>query len=319
MVEAGSGQLCGSETGYRHEAFFYAGEDDFVAGTAPFIKEGLDRNEPILVAVVPSRIRALRDALRTDADRVRFMDMAELGRNPARIISAWAKFVEDAASHGGLRGIGEPIWPGRSPAELVESQLHEALLNQAVPETTPLWLLCPYDTEALQPTVLDEARRSHPFIRQGAVHQESPNFDGRGAIPDAFTASLPEPPPGRKELAFEADDLARLRRLVSAEAIAAGLGSERTADLLTAVNEVTTNSLRHGGGHGVLRIWTEDDKLICEVSDRGSVDDPLIGRIRPCAEQQGGRGLWLVNQLCDLVQLRSTRQGTTVRMHISRD
>jgi anti-sigma regulatory factor (Ser/Thr protein kinase) len=34
----------------------------------------------------------------------------------------------------------------------------------------------------------------------------------------------------------------------------------------------------------------------------------------PDGEQEGGRGLWLINQLCDLVQLRSSPEGTSVRM-----
>jgi hypothetical protein len=30
----------------------------------------------------------------------------------------------------------------------------------------------------------------------------------------------------------------------------------------------------------------------------------------------GGRGLWLTNQLCDLVQIRSGDAGTVVRAHV---
>jgi len=34
----------------------------------------------------------------------------------------------------------------------------------------------------------------------------------------------------------------------------------------------------------------------------------------PSPEQEGGRGVYLVNQLCDLVQLRSSAEGTTIRV-----
>ena len=84
---------------------------------------------------------------------------------------------------------------------------------------------------------------------------------------------------------------------------------------MTAVNEVASNSLRHAGGWGVLRVWQAEDALICEVSDDGHIDEPLVGRMRPDIGDRGGRGLWMVNQLRELVQVRSTGTGTTVRMH----
>jgi hypothetical protein len=31
----------------------------------------------------------------------------------------------------------------------------------------------------------------------------------------------------------------------------------------------------------------------------------------------GGKGLWVVNQLCDLVQARTGPAGTTTRLHMS--
>ena len=54
--------------------------------------------------------------------------------------------------------------------------------------------------------------------------------------------------------------------------------------------------------------------MLIEFEDRGTIDEPLAGRLRPTPTQQGGRGLWLANQLCDLVQIRSSELGTTVRL-----
>ena len=59
--------------------------------------------------------------------------------------------------------------------------------------------------------------------------------------------------------------------------------------------------------------------LVCSVRDRGRIEDPLVGRERPRAEQASGRGLWIANQLCDLVQIRSGELGTEVRMRMSLD
>jgi anti-sigma regulatory factor (Ser/Thr protein kinase) len=87
------------------------------------------------------------------------------------------------------------------------------------------------------------------------------------------------------------------------------------ADAITVMtSELATNSVRHGGGAGTLALWSEPGAAVVEVSDAGQIADPLTGRRRPELHQHGGRGIYLVNQLCDLVQLRSSPAGTTVRI-----
>jgi len=61
-------------------------------------------------------------------------------------------------------------------------------------------------------------------------------------------------------------------------------------------------------------MWTTPSAAIVEFHDAGQLTDPLTGRLMPSLEQEGGRGVFLVNQLCDLVQLRSSDQGTTIRI-----
>ena len=56
--------------------------------------------------------------------------------------------------------------------------------------------------------------------------------------------------------------------------------------------------------------------LAAEVRDHGRIVDPLVGRQRPAPYELGGRGVWLANQLCDLVQVRSSAAGTVVRLRI---
>jgi anti-sigma regulatory factor (Ser/Thr protein kinase) len=105
--------------------------------------------------------------------------------------------------------------------------------------------------------------------------------------------------------------------MVQAWARSAGVKAARAEDLVLAVNELATNSIRHGGGRGVVRAWREPDAFVCEVRDEGRIDDPLAGRATPDDVRKSARGLWLVNQLCDLVQLRSLRDGCAVRLHVS--
>jgi anti-sigma regulatory factor (Ser/Thr protein kinase) len=305
--------------GFRHEALMYAGPDGFVDATLPWIRDAVAAEEPILVVVSAPKIARLREELGEDAaEHVTFADMAEVGVNPARIIPAWRKFVDAHAGRGRrLRGIGEPIWAQRSADELVECQRHEALLNLAFAGAEDFWLLCPYDIEALEPDVIAKAHHSHPVVVDDGEPARSETYHDLRAVSAPFAEPLPDPPPGADVLRFASGTLAGLRRLVKLRADAAGLTFERAGDLVLAVNEVATNSIRHGGGGGVLRIWRAGDMLVCEVADAGRIADPLAGRRRPASGQSGGHGLWLCNQICDLVQLRAFAGGSVVRLHTS--
>jgi anti-sigma regulatory factor (Ser/Thr protein kinase) len=306
--------------GFRHEALLYAGADGFVEGTLPWIGDAVAAQEPILVVVSAAKIARLREELgAAAAQRVTFADMAEVGVNPARIIPAWREFVDAHVGRGRrLRGIGEPIWAQRSPAELVECQRHEALLNFAFAGVEDFWLLCPYDVDALEPDVIDKAHHSHPVVVADGSPRDSSTYHDLPALAAPFAEPLPAPPPGADELPFASGTLAAVRQRVKLRAEAAGLPVARAGDLVLAVNEVATNSIRHGGGGGTLRIWQDADALICQISDAGRIADPLAGRRRPDRGQSGGHGLWLCNQICDLVQLRTFATGSVVRLHTRR-
>ncbi|HXM56945.1 MAG TPA: sensor histidine kinase [Candidatus Dormibacteraeota bacterium] len=302
---------------FHHEALLYAGEAEFVAAAVAFVREGVAAGEPALVIVAEPRLGLLRAALGADATGVQFADMARVGANPARIIPAWRDFVAGGDGRR-LRGIGEPIWAGRGAAELVECQRHESLINVAFAGAPGMRLLCPYDTEALAPEVVQEAMRSHPFVRQGDAPRASDAYRGVAGCGAPFDAALPEPPGPTAVLAFARRSLAGIRRAVARHAAEAGLDGPRAADMVAAVNEVATNSVRHGGGRGSLRVWLEADALVCEIRDAGALTEPLAGRVRPAPGPAAPRGLWLANQLCDLVQLRAMAPGTVVRLHMRR-
>ncbi len=302
--------------GFKHEALFYSDEREFLEGTVPFVHEGVELGEAVQVAVSGPRIELMREQLGGNADWVRFIEMGELGKNPARIIPAWRDFL---ASSGGraVRGIGEPVWPGRSADELVECDHHEALLNLAFESAPSFQLLCPYDSAGLEEDVLEAACRNHPGLRgrdhdhNGAAY--SPPHR-RGA---PFSGPLAPAPDDAEALTFEEKSIGRVRRWVAEHAIAAGFGERRRWDLVVSVGELAANSVEHGGGGGIARIWHESgeegDTVVCQVEDRGIFEDPLAGRRRPTARQLRGRGLWVANHLCDLIQIRSGADGTIAR------
>ena len=137
---------------YRHEAFLWRGRAEYVAGLVPFVLEGLDAGETVLVGVTPEHGRWLTDELGPRAAEIMLVDLRWLARNPARIIPALQQYLDASCGEGRpARGIGEPIWPDRTPEEVRESELNEALLNLAIDPDLPFWLVCPYDAEHLDP------------------------------------------------------------------------------------------------------------------------------------------------------------------------
>lgn len=196
--------------------------------------------------------------------------------------------------------------------ELAECQLHEALLNVAFEAATPLLLLCPYDLEALAGDVIDEAQRSHPYVVRGEERQQSSDFRQIGPG-GPFDRPVPPRPPDAAAMPFQSGDLGRLRAFVADQAADAGLDEVRAEALVLAVNEIASNSVRHGGGRGELLVWNDGNALVCEVSDSGHITSPLVGREQPSPDVAGGSGLWVANQLCDLLQVYSSACGTVIR------
>jgi anti-sigma regulatory factor (Ser/Thr protein kinase) len=302
-------------TGFEHEALFYRGDADFLAGIVPFVREGLDRGESVLVALPRVRGSKLREALDDDAYRVRFLDMERIGANPGRIIAAWADALEEATAAGGmLRGVGEPAWHGRRGVELVECQLHELLLNRAFDEG-PAWrLVCPYDEARLPRSVCELALEAHPIRSTSADRGSSHRYVPGGELA-AFAAPLARPREGVLRGTYRgSEDIPATRHTVAQYARTCGLSDEQVEILELAASELATNSIRYGGGSGTVAMWVQEGAAVVEFSDAGHLAEPLTGRFTPSFDQEGGRGLFLVHQLCDLVQLRSSPHGTTVRV-----
>lgn len=294
----------------RHEALIYDSQEQFLAATVPFLFAALTNDEPALVAVQRQNAELLRAELGPDAERVGFVAIEEVGRNPARIVPLWSDFLSGPS---GLpaRGISEPVWPGREAAEIDECERHEHLLNLAFPPGTRPSLLCSYDGMALPDEVLDGVFRSHSVVLRDGSRELSGNYLREC---DCYSGKLPRHPPDAETLPYNRARLAAVRKRVKEAAEQTGIGPRRAADLVAAASELAANSIVHGGGTGTMSLWREGNCLLIDFEDRGTIEEPLAGRLHPPTDQGGGRGLWLVNQLCDLVQIRSGTLGTTVRV-----
>ena len=305
---------------YRHEAFLWDHSRQFTEALASFVEDGLARDEPVMTVLVPEHTEWLRAALGHQARQVTFLDMGEVGGNPARIIPTWQAWLDQhEGRHRPTRGIGEPIWAGRRPTEIAECQLHEALLNVAFDPETPFWLICPYDSGRLAPSVIAQAHRTHHAIFDTAGYRGSTAYEGGALVSALFTADLPplvlddvvgagEPVEGR----FTQQNAQDVFASVTQQAYAAELWSDGAIDLAQAVRRLVRSALARGAGQVVLRMWDQPDALVCELSDSIVIDDVLVGRRAPLEDEDDA--LWSANQTCDLVQLRSGAAGTTIRI-----
>lgn len=134
------------------------------------------------------------------------------------------------------------------------------------------------------------------------------------------TPAQPEALPQRTasaRLDFTAASLREVRRLVALEAMRARLNESRCEDMVLAVDELATNSVTHGGGSGTLTVWRGAGAVLCEVRDRGYIEDPLVGLRPPDPARPAGRGLWVVSRLCDRVQISSAPGRTAVRVQMT--
>lgn len=300
----------------RHDALLYSDDQQYLDGVLPFVLDAVRAEQPVFVAVPAERVALLRDQLDGAESAVRFADMTQLGRNPNRIIPAVAEFLA-AHSNRTVRFVGEPIWSGRTRAEIEEATRHEALLNVAFADADAR-VLCPYDAVALDPAVLADAELTHPELVDASRRWRSTRYTDPVALCAAANWELPPPRADAVPVEYPIQHLDQARNLARDEAQAAGLDADRIDDVLLAVNELCTNTLRYSVTGGTLRIWHEPYELICEVRDDGHIRDPLAGRRTMPADAPRGRGLYLVNHLADLVQLRSAKDGTTVRLRFSR-
>lgn len=313
LARGGPGSAhCGA---FVHPALFYRGDEEYLAGTVPFVREGRAAGEPVAVAVPGPRLALLRRALGRTAAEVTWLDMAEAGRNPGRIIPGVLHAFADRHAAGRVRIVGEPVWPGRSAAEYPACAQHEALINLAF-AGRPVSILCPYDTAGLHPVAIADARATHPVVIDRRGEHVSGDF-APDRIVRAYNLPFPEPRDA-VSMGFDLDALPLVRDFTRRRGGRLGLGADAAGDLELAVNELAANSCLHGGGSGEVRLWAEDGHVVCEVRDAGTITDPLAGRRPADMSPNGGRGILMVHHLADLVRVHTGPDGTAVRVYMRR-
>lgn len=300
--------------GFEHTAFFYDDDARFVDGVVAHVREGLATDDAVVIALPAETLTPIRDALGGDARAVVLQDVRRLGPNPARLVPALHRFVDE---HPGrrVRAVGGGMWADRPADECAAYVQHDALTNLAFADR-PVTMLCPYDSRALDQDTAADVRAAHPLVVEGGGPVPNATYGDPAKLAETVLGPLPEPPELGETLVYTAPHGPRaVRRAVADHAAAAGLSPERIADLCLAVHEVAVNTIVHTEGPGILSLWHTADRVVAEIQDSGHIDDPLVGRYPPADADGRGYGLFLTHRLCDLVRLHSARDGgTTVRM-----
>jgi anti-sigma regulatory factor (Ser/Thr protein kinase) len=298
---------------YDHSALLYHSEREYVDWLVRFISDGLDRTQPVLVAVPGDRLSLLRGALGDAAADVTMADIMAIGRNPGRILAAQLAFVE---RHPGqhVRIVAEPVWAGRTPFECSACMQHEALANIAF-EGLDVTGLCPYDASRLGENVLSDVLLTHPQIWRSGSRKHSPDYAVDTAL-DQCNQPLTTHSAAVTYTVGEAADLAGARKCAGRYCRLLGMSADRAADLILVATELATNTLNHAGGPCRLAFWYEAGYVVCEARDMGYWADPLAGRRPPSAQGSGPYGLFVVNTIVDLLRTHTTAAGTTIHAYL---
>jgi anti-sigma regulatory factor (Ser/Thr protein kinase) len=310
-----------------HRALIGASDETLVEGTVAFVCAGLDAEEPVVIACTDPTAELLQKAL-ADRPQVDWADWSDVyGNGPAAAITAVRRLGERYRTRASpvVRVVLEPF-AGPDRDTWREWQRYDAVLDHQLQEgeqlgEDPLVVLCLCDTRRVPAPLVDAARATHPLLQ--VDNRVEPNPDHVDAAQYLTSLPVPAEPLEAAEPLARADsvrDLRGLRRDLAARIADASLpaGSEPALeDFLLAVDEMTTNALRHGRPPVDLRLWADEKRLVCTVTDRGAgLQDPFIGYGPAHGDDLslGGMGLWLARQLCDHVDITVTGDGVRVRL-----
>ena len=295
-----------------HETLLYPNLSAYLAAVVPFIRDGLAADQPVLVAVPTAKLELLRDALGEAAARVEFVDLTEHARNPGRLIPTVLRAFLDRFGMRRTRIVCESLWPGRLPDEVPVVVRQEALINRVF-AGYPTTILCPYDADALPTELLALANRTHPMVVDGRTRLPCAGYAEPERVVEVFNERAPDHSPAAVEVAYDEGTLPLVQALVGDYGARVGLPAQRIADLLAALGEVAGSALPEQG-EGTVRVTGGEDRLVCEVRTPGRFDDLLAGLRRPADDTPRGRGIYVANLLCDLVETHTHDDSSSTRL-----
>lgn len=290
----------------------YRDDAELDAAVYAFMRDAAAAGEPVLVALPGPRLEHVRHQLGDLMADARWEDAEQVGRNPGRLVAMIEEWV---ASHDGhARVVSEAVWPGRSRAEAMEALRQGALVDHTLAGSGAT-IMSTFDAQHLDEDILDGVEMTHPTVVVGGERRAGATYTDPLSMASGEMWPLQDPTGSVSEHPLDGS-LGELRRAIADDPVLGSLPADRRSDLVFAINEAASNAVRHGHDTCTTRIWHDGDEVVSEVSSASRINDVMAGRHRPPADALQGRGLWLINQLCDLVEIRSGTSGTTLRMHV---
>lgn len=296
-----------------HDTLQYGSDDEYVRALAPFLEEGLDAGEGVVVATHLGNQQLLADALGARADDVLFVSAEELYSSPHAAIRGYDDVLAMFERFGRtrVRAIGEVAYPD----ELTEEWLRYEPLAHLTFLGSPLHVICPYDERRLPTDLLEHARLTHPTFATTDGSAENPRFRSPTEILDELKPEVAPSAPA--QIVPLNAGVAHARRAI-AGILCETLRSERLADALIAIGEVLANAQRHGEGEGRAEVAIEPELVHCVVRNPGAaIQDPIAG-YRPPRRGAKGYGLWVARQLADGFSVSADHNGPVVALAFRR-
>jgi transcriptional regulator with XRE-family HTH domain len=164
-----------------HRALLYDTDEALLNTAEPFLIEGTERSEAVLVVTTSANIELLRERLGPIARQVEFAQAASWYRTPSSAIESYRAFLKAKLDGGAawVRIVGEPVWAGMSDADVRLWMRYESMMN-LIFRGSPATITCPYDTRSLDPEIVRHARVTHPHTigREGIL--SSPDYTDPG-------------------------------------------------------------------------------------------------------------------------------------------
>lgn len=309
---------------FRHLAVIHRSVDELLDVFAPMLVAATARGDHLRAAVDDPLSRAIRERLGAAARGIVF---GEPGRPYSYSGQTTAARRADRLRDlvGGSRGAivltDHSILAGHTATQVSASDhrsVVDASSNLAL-SGLPVTLICAFDIRHATETTEHGLYWNHPELIDGTTIRPNPRY----RAPEDVLAATPVPPapplgPPIHELPFAngTTALRDIRAWTRHHGQAADLHPARIDGLVMAINELVSNSIEHGGGHGTLSWWTRPGRVVAQIHDPGHMSTTTPGLRRPDPLAPRGRGIWLTRQVSDILHLWTTPKGSYARLEI---